>query len=142
MSNWANQTITAANLICINPSMAPATPPHRNVYFPTPIAAPTTCQIRPMSSFQIAKVYFEITLSLERMTLAAFPAVIRRAKSVVLFNARRENGRSVVLGFPTTTQQPRNLSETDAEAIAQMEELIYREAHFRSVSYAVETVES
>ncbi|KAD4585182.1 hypothetical protein R6Q59_036120 [Mikania micrantha] len=37
-------------------------------------------------------------------------------------------------------QQPGNPSETDTEAIAQMKEMIYREAAFRPVSFAAETV--
>nr|XP_043637709.1 transcription factor bHLH87-like [Erigeron canadensis] len=47
-------------------------------------------------------------------------------------------------GQPTSStinfQQPGNPSETDTEAIAQMKEMIYREAAFRPVSFAVETV--
>nr|GEV95376.1 retrotransposon protein, putative, Ty1-copia subclass [Tanacetum cinerariifolium] len=45
---------------------------------------------------------------------------------------------------PTTSninfQQPGNASETDTEAIAQMKEMMYREAAFRPVSFTAETV--
>ncbi|KAI3684214.1 hypothetical protein L6452_33435 [Arctium lappa] len=47
-------------------------------------------------------------------------------------------------GRPTSSninfQQPGNPSETDMEAIAQMKEMIYREAAFRPVSFTAETV--
>ncbi|CAI9267534.1 unnamed protein product [Lactuca saligna] len=48
------------------------------------------------------------------------------------------------VGRPTSSninfQQPGSSSETDMEAIAQMKEMIYREAAFRPVSFTAETV--
>ncbi|GJU32292.1 transcription factor bHLH87-like protein [Tanacetum coccineum] len=66
----------------------------------------------------------------EAVEISDIPSNLKRSRS----NPCRPTSSNI------NFQQPGNASETDTEAIAQMKEMIYREAAFRPVSFAAETV--